>query len=72
MKKVLLKPKEGLKVPHPLSNRFLDPKGEKVSLVSYWARRLQDGDVEVVEKERPSAKKESPVKSKERNQKAEA
>jgi len=56
---VTIKPKAGLKVRKPDSMLFLREEGESVPMVAYWARRLNDGDVEEVKKEK---KKEEPKK----------
>ena len=52
-----VRPKAGLKVPRPMSNRFLP--GDKVSEVPadpYWMRRLKEGSIELVKKEKKKAK----------------
>jgi len=45
MSKVLLKPKEGLRVKDPKTMQALPPEGKKVALNTYWLRRLKVGDV---------------------------
>lgn len=51
-KKIIkIKPKEGLKVPKPLSNIFLKEDGEDVPRSAYWIRRLKSGDVEEIKAE---------------------
>jgi len=57
-----VRPKAGLKVPRPMSNRFLP--GDKVSEVPadpYWMRRLKEGSIELAkaEKKKPKAKAKS-------------
>jgi len=59
--KIRIRPKEGLKVPYPMSKRFLNPEGEEVERSSYWIRRLRDKDVEEVQVEKP---KPAPKKNK--------
>lgn len=46
--KFKLRPKKGVKVPYPMSQRMLSEDGEEVSRSSYWLRRIKDGDVEEV------------------------
>lgn len=54
-----IRPKKGLKVPK-LDGTFLKDDGELVKKNSYWVRRLNDGDVElVVEKSLPKTNSKS-------------
>lgn len=48
--KVKVKPsRPDLKVRNPKNMLFLDPEGEVVEMGTYWDRRIQCGDVVVVE-----------------------
>lgn len=40
-----LKPKDGLKVYDPEAHAHLPEDGRRVTVNSYWLRRLKDGDV---------------------------
>ena len=62
--KIKIKPKEGLKVPHPMSQKFLHPDGEMVIRSSYWIRRLRDGEVEEIPVESPKAENKTAQKKK--------
>lgn len=65
MRKVkILKPKDGLNVPNPLTKLNLNKDGEPVVMSTYWVRRLKDGDVvEVKESKKQLRDNESPKKS---------
>lgn len=55
MAMIKVKPaKEGLKVRNPKNMKFIPAEGLLVEESSYWARRLQDGDVVLVQ-EQPAA-----------------
>lgn len=54
-KQVMVKPKTGLLVPDLDRRDALPAEGRKVIWSVYWARRLRDGDIEVIE---PKSKKE--------------
>ncbi len=58
MQKFLV-PKKGVKVPFPLSRKFLKESGQLVEMSSYWIRRIKDGDVleGEIKKENPVMKK---------------
>lgn len=49
MKKVFVKPKEGLRVVKPETRLQLAAEGEEVIDSSYWRRREMDGDVTIEE-----------------------
>lgn len=51
---VTLRPKAGLRVPDPKTGKPIAAEGQRVRLDRYWLRRLRDGDVEPVEKPKPS------------------
>lgn len=57
--------KEGLKVPYPLSQRYLKAEGEKVPNSKYWRRRLKEKCVvEVDETKAPTGEKiKAPAKT---------
>lgn len=61
MTMIMVKPgKDGLKVRNPKTMEFLSAEGARVEMNTYWARRIQSGDVVVVaEKAAASAKKVS-------------
>jgi hypothetical protein len=67
--KIKIRPKAGLKVPHPLSQKFLHPDGEMVIRSSYWIRRIKDGDVEEISQEL-SPQAESKTKEKKKSNKS--
>jgi len=50
----LLRPAEGVRVRHP-DGRVLATEGEKVTMSSYWDRRLASGDVVEVADAAPAA-----------------
>nr|DAP38469.1 MAG TPA: Protein of unknown function (DUF2635) [Caudoviricetes sp.] len=52
MKQVLVKPKAGVVVPDINRHDELPEQGRLVTWSVYWARRLRDGDIEVVETKR--------------------
>lgn len=62
MAQKILQPAPGLLVRKPDGAR-LNPDGEAVEMISYWLRRLADGDV--AEVEAPAAAAPSTRKSKE-------
>lgn len=45
-----VKPKDGRQVPDPDRGDVLPVEGREVNDQQYWQRRINDGDVEVVEK----------------------
>ena len=46
MSKILkIKPRAGVLVPYPMSNKMLNKDGADVEKSSYWLRRIKDGDV---------------------------
>lgn len=49
MEKVYVKPAQGLKIRDDKTKQFLPESGKVVELTSYWVRRLQCGDVLLVE-----------------------
>ena len=54
MKKfVMVKPKQGVLVPDVDRRDELPAEGRKVLWSVYWARRLRDGDIEVIETQSP-------------------
>lgn len=57
-KQVLVKPKNSLLVPDVDRRDALPAEGRKVFWSVYWARRLRDGDIEVVEQQTQPKKKE--------------
>ncbi len=46
MQTIKLKPRKGIRVLDPATRKPLPERGEKVTLTTYWRRRLRDGDVE--------------------------
>ncbi len=54
---IFVKPKEGLKIKRPDTQRLLAPQGEDVPKSSFWLRRLADGDVTIVAKQQQAAPK---------------
>ena len=46
---MFLKPAAGLNVPDPERGGLLAAEGRKVDPTTYWHKRVQDGDVTVVE-----------------------
>jgi len=44
-----LKPHDGRRVRHP-DGRLLAEEGEAVTLTPYWNRRIEDGDVQPIER----------------------
>jgi hypothetical protein len=58
---IRLKPRAGLLVPYPGTNKPLPAEGANVTDSTYWRRRLRDGDVEVVSS--PSASNPKPRRS---------
>lgn len=48
MNEFLIKPREGVTVRDPESLAVLASKGELKPQNSYWLRRLNDGDVEII------------------------
>lgn len=65
MKKV--KPIEGMKVLNPATNLHISEDGTDVVWSTYWKRRLNDGEIEIIEPEKPvkKATKKSNKKSSE-------
>lgn len=55
---MFLKPKEGIIVRDPLTNLPLPSEGKEVNESIYWRRRIQDGDVIVINKKTESSKKQ--------------
>jgi hypothetical protein len=54
---MFVKPAQGLTVRDPVTHKALPPEGMDVSNSTYWHRRLNDGDVELVtEKPKKEAK----------------
>lgn len=71
MVKLHIKPAAGLLIRDPLTGHRVPPEGKLVPENSYWVRRLQCGDVSLVEKvesneqpEQPKPEKEKPEKEK--------
>lgn len=66
--KVVVKPKDGLRVKDPATRRDLPAAGAEVELDTYWRRRLSDGDVVEVKPAAParaeSARAEAPKRAK--------
>lgn len=62
-KRIKIRPKDGLKVPKPLSTTFLRAEGEDVEQTSYWIRRINEGAVELVEESEKISPKEDPKDS---------
>ncbi len=62
MKKIFIKPIEGVIVRNPKSKEILPKQGLTVDYNTYWRRRLKDGSVviskpeKIVKTERPQAK----------------
>ncbi len=54
---MVLKPKDGLKIPMPGRKKFLDAAGEKVSMSTYWRRLISSGDVLEVKESAPKESK---------------
>lgn len=48
-KQVMVKPRAGLLVPDVDRRDVLPEQGRKVIWSVYWARRLRDGDIEVID-----------------------
>jgi hypothetical protein len=57
---MLVKPKDGRSVPDPARGDLLPDAGRNVEESQYWYRRVQDGDIEIVQQE---MKAESPKKA---------
>lgn len=55
--KVTIKPRDGVKIRRPDNLEILDAKGEEVEFDSYWARRVNEGDAEIIETEPKKGKK---------------
>jgi len=51
MKKIFVKPREGLRVKNPVDWQPLPPEGKKVERNTYWIRRLKAGDVIEIKEE---------------------
>lgn len=49
MKQITVKPVNGMQIPDPVRNDFIEAEGRKVELSPYWLRRLRDKDVIEVE-----------------------
>jgi len=65
MSKIMVRPtKKGLKVPFPMSQRFLNEEGEMVHRSSYWIRRMKEGDVEEVKADNAKSSKSKKTKEK--------
>lgn len=47
--KIHIKPRAGFTVPDPMRRDILPAEGRKVIKSTYWARRLKDGDVSLVQ-----------------------
>lgn len=47
--KIHIKPRAGFVVPDPLRRDILPADGREVIKSTYWARRLKDGDVSLVQ-----------------------
>jgi len=65
--KIRIRPKAGLKVPHPMSQKFLHPDGEMVIRSSYWIRRLRDEEVEEIPLESPKTEIKTTQKQSKKN-----
>ena len=56
MRKTVKPARPGLLIRHPDTREYLPAEGLEVVWTSFWQRRLQDGDLEVVEAVKPAAK----------------
>lgn len=56
MSELHIRPVAGRVVRDPETNTPLEPQGEKKPNISYWQRRLREGDVEVVKPKEKGAK----------------
>lgn len=63
MAKILLKPREGVKVRAEDGSRFIDPKGEKLAMTRYYRARVEDGDLVDVEARKAATKAEKAPKA---------
>ncbi len=51
-----VKPRPGLKVRHPLTKQHVPEDGLEIAeLDTYWSRRILDGDLVVVDDDKPAA-----------------
>ena len=48
MNRVILKPKPGILVRDPKTRLHLKAAGENKVLTTFWRRRINDGDVEII------------------------
>lgn len=46
---MFIKPHNNLKIRDPQTQRHIPPEGTEVHESSFWLRRIQDGDVSVIE-----------------------
>lgn len=60
--KIKIKPKTGLKIVDPETNRALPVEGLEVEQTTYWLRRLSEGDVILSEEKEET--KAQPAKGK--------
>ena len=49
MKKIFVKPAKGVKVRHPYTRKHIKEEGEPVEKNHYWIRRIEEGDVKMVD-----------------------
>ncbi len=69
MGRIELKCKPGKRVRHPNDGRKMNPgqvygvEQNSSNFMHFWARRLKDGDVEIVEKKKTVSKKKSEKKA---------
>lgn len=56
MSELHIRPVAGRVVRDPETNTPLEPQGEKKPNISYWQRRLREGDVEAVKPKEKGAK----------------
>ncbi|MBE9542497.1 MAG: DUF2635 domain-containing protein [Proteobacteria bacterium] len=50
-KSIMIKPKEGLKVFNPATKLHIKESGELIVMSTYWQRRFNDNEIELVKKE---------------------
>ena len=56
-KSIKVKPKEGLKVFNPATKLHIDESGTLIVWSTYWQRRFNDGEIEIVKPEKTIKKK---------------
>lgn len=47
MKRVFIKPRDGVRVRDPQSNEYISQDGQALFCSAYWKRREADGDVQI-------------------------